>query len=116
MNFAPKGKTPTTEATKNSIKYQLENAQPTLKTSDYYTLYLGHSYKMPTHRTFMTLDFWISFIGEKEANEHLQIMIKTNEAFTIFEVCEDSKFTNSEEVAPIMDKIFNLGNSNSDEL
>ena len=43
-------------------------------------------------------------------------MIKTNEAFTIFEVCEDSKFTNSEEVAPIMDKIFNLGNSNSDEL
>ena len=111
MNHAPKGKTPTTEATKQAIIHQLENAQPTLKTSDYYTLFLGHSYKMPNQRTFMTLDFWISFIGEKEAKEHLQIMIKTNQAFEIFAVCEDSK-----QVAPIMDAIFNLGKSNSEEL
>ena len=81
MNFATEGKTPTTEATKQAIKEQLENAEPTLKTSDYYTLYLGHSYKMPKQRTFMTLDFWISFIGEKEAKEHLEIMKKTNQAF-----------------------------------
>ena len=81
MNFATEGKTPTTEATKEAIIEQLENAEPTLKTSDYYTLYLGHSYKMPNKRTFMTLDFWISFIGEKEAKEHLEIMTKTNEAF-----------------------------------
>lgn len=39
----------------------------------------------------MTLDFWIDFVGEKEAQEHLQTMRKTNEAFDIFAACEDSK-------------------------
>lgn len=86
-----KGTTPTTEATRQAIIHQLENAEPTLKTSDYYTLYLGHSYKMPNQRTFMTLDFWIAFIGEEEAREHLHTMTKTNEAFKIFAICQDSK-------------------------
>tara|TARA_R110002020_G_scaffold58382_1_gene160097 strand:+ start:164 stop:415 length:252 start_codon:yes stop_codon:yes gene_type:complete len=76
-------KAPTTEATKQAIISQLENAKPTLKTSDYYGLYLN--------KGFMTLDFWIDFVGEKEAREHLQIMTKTNEAFQIFAACEDSK-------------------------
>ena len=72
---------PTTKATKDAIKNELQNAQPTLKTSDYYTLYLGHKYKMPEQRTFMTLDFWIDFIGQEEAEKHLKIMQDTNAIF-----------------------------------
>lgn len=73
--------TPTTQATKDAIIHELQNAQPTLKTSDYYTLYLGHKYKLPNQRTFMTLDFWIDFIGQDEAEKHLKIMEDTNAIF-----------------------------------
>tara|TARA_R110000824_G_scaffold397267_3_gene599852 strand:+ start:137 stop:436 length:300 start_codon:yes stop_codon:yes gene_type:complete len=83
--------TPTKQSTKEAIKNELQNAQPTLKTSDYYTLYLGHKYKMPNQRTFMTLDFWIDFIGQEEAEKHLKNMQQTNNAFTIFSVCQDAK-------------------------
>ena len=46
---------------------------------------------MPNQRTFMTLDCWIDFIGQEEAEKHLKNMQQTNNAFTIFSVCQDAK-------------------------